>query len=128
MIRQRIPKLTAAQEAAAYRIVTDRDPACVRCGAGGITRDHRQNRQRGNTRPSNLQGLCGTGTTGCHGWKTISSAAATNTGFAVPRWANPAEWPAQRLDHGRPIWVLYDDLGGWEEITAAEAKRRIEGG
>ncbi|WP_147440507.1 HNH endonuclease [Mycetocola tolaasinivorans] len=128
MIGQRRPALTPAQEREAYRIATERDPACVRCGGHGVTRDHRQNRQRGNTRPSNLQGLCGSGTTGCHGWKTANPEAARNTGFAVPRFADPAEWPGLRLQDGHPIWVLYDDAGGWVEITPAEAERIMEGG
>lgn len=127
MIGPKTPKPTKAQQSNAYALAAARDPRCVRCGIYGVTMDHRQNRQSGNTRPSNLQGLCGTGTTGCHGWKTNNPADALADGYAVSRWQDPAEWPARRKVGMHLIWVLYDDLGNYREITAAAAARRLEG-
>lgn len=127
MIGPKTPKPTKAQESAAYDCAATRDPNCVRCGRYGVTLDHRQNRQSGNTRPSNLQGLCGSGTTGCHGWKTGHPEDAVAAGFALERWMDPLLWPARRKVGARLIWVLYDDLGDYREITAAEAARRFEG-
>lgn len=120
---------TALDEKRAYTIATGRDELlcqmCLRwCGAPQL--DHRQNRQSGNTVPSNLQTLG----LNCHQWKTEHPREALHDGWAVPRWADPAEWPAKRwirteLGTVRAAWVLYDDDGGWDEISAGEARRRM---
>lgn len=124
-MRPKLPRLTAAQERAAYASVTERDGGlCVRCGRFGGNRDHRKNRsQGGRTTPANLQILCGTGTTGCHGWVTQNPAAAMAEGLTVPGWADPAAWPARR--HG--VWVVYDDDGGVREVSDAAARAVIDG-
>ncbi|WP_051701738.1 HNH endonuclease [Mycetocola saprophilus] len=127
MIGPKTPKPTAADDRRAYAITIKRDTKCVRCGRRGITLDHRQNRQTGNTVPSNLQGLCGTGTTGCHGWKTVNPTLALAEGYAVKRWSDPAQWPGRRLIGGQHTWVLYDDTGDFRVLTAAEAVRKMEG-
>lgn len=136
MIGLKVPRPTPAEEARAYVTVTERDEElCQRClRAPGSNRDHRLNRSQGGlTVPSNLQLLCGTGTTGCHGWRTENLRAALEDGWRVPAWQDPREWPARRwlrTDVGtlRASWVLYDDSGGWREISAEEARRRMEGG
>lgn len=122
-VGQRPVKLTKAQERAAYRVVTERDRGkCQRCGrVGTVERDHRQNRDAYNTVPSNLQCLC----PACHRWKTEHPAAAILEGFAVSRWARPELWPAWRHGAG---WVLYDDNGGWDEISQATADLLMNGG
>lgn len=129
------PRPSKADEADAYEIVTLRDAGtCQRCrrNCGPFNRDHRQNRRPGNTRASNLQGLGGSGTTGCHGWKTTHPQEANEQGWGCPSWADPAEWPARRWVAGgyvlRLAWVLYDDEGGWREISDAEAELRMKGG
>lgn len=120
MIAPKTPKPSATDEKAAYDLATERDKErCVRCGAYGIQRDHRQNRQSGNTVITNLQGLCPT----CHLWKTEHPEAAIAEGFAVPRWARPEWWPAYRWGIG---WVFYlteaDSFGRWwTEITESTA-------
>jgi len=81
----------------------------------------------------NLQVMGGTGSTGCHGWKTANPAAAMAEGWSVPSWADPAEWPARRwLSSGnglrRLAWVLYTADGRWEELSDAGAARRMSGG
>ena len=110
-------KLTKSQERAAYRVATERDMGkCQRCGRfGAVERDHRQNRDAYNTVPSNLQCLCGA----CHRLKTEHPEQAIREGFAVPRWARPELWPAHRYGVG---WVIYDDHGGWQEITESTAE------
>lgn len=120
MIGQRVAKPTKAQEADAYELATLRDDeTCQRCRRPGrvAQRDHRQNRRRGNTVPSNLQLLCAVE---CHPWKTTHPAEALADGWAVPSWADPAEWPARRWVKSvyglRLAWVLYDDEGSWTEI------------
>lgn len=127
---------TPAEEREAYKRATERDgnrcQRCLRdCGRGAISRDHRKDRGRGGkTRASNLQLLGGTGTTGCHGWKTSHPVEAVAEGWSVPSWADPAEWPARRWlpttwGTVRPAWVLYDDAGHWTEIDESDAHQRM---
>ncbi|MCI2959528.1 HNH endonuclease [Agromyces atrinae] len=131
MIAPKVPKPTAADERDAYELVTLRDDnTCQRCrrGCGPIARDHRQNRQSGNTVVSNLQCLG----LECHIWKTEHPRDALREGFAVPRYAVPSEWPARRwvrTDLGtlRRAWVLYGDAGEIAEISETEAYDRMEG-
>lgn len=135
------PRLTPARQRAvereAYDAVTARDNGvCARClrGCGPVTRDHRKGRGvGGRTVVENLQLLGGTGTTGCHGWKTANPADALVEGWTVPGFADPAEWPAARwlpTSSGavRKAWVLYlpiEQGSGWVEITEAEASERM---
>ncbi len=124
---------SAAEEADAYEVATNRDAnTCQRCrrNCGPIARDHRKNRgqEGGWTIPSNLQCLG----LGCHIWKTEHPEQAVADGWAVPgyRMAVPREWPAARwvrTERGtlRRAWVLYDDEGGWQEITETEARERM---
>lgn len=118
---QKLPKRTVRQEREAYYLATVRDHGtesgfgqCQKCGLWGMCdRDHRQNRTAWNTTPANLQLLGGAFGCGCHTWKTSNPAQAVEAGFSVPRWANPAEWPAKRHGVG---WVLYYDApinGAW---------------
>lgn len=72
-------------------LVYERDGyACRRCGVNatvcGLSIHHRQGRQcaRPNN-PANLVTLCGSGTTGCHGWATDNPAEAYETGWCVRR-------------------------------------------
>jgi hypothetical protein len=126
MIRPKTRRPSKADEKTAYKLATLRDGGmCVRCGrTGDTTRDHRKNRSVGGlTVASNLQLLCGSGTTGCHGWKTVRPDLAIGFGFAVPGWANPELWPAWHLGE----WVLYDDLGGWTGLSKTEADRLLWG-
>jgi hypothetical protein len=127
MIGPKKAKPTPADEGRAYEAMTERDQdRCVRCGKHGVQRDHRQNRQSGNTAVSNLQGLCPT----CHQWKTENPTAAILEGFAVPRWADWSIWPAWREDVRS--WVLYLDAPDsegrwWSEITETVADMLMRG-
>ena len=131
MIQPKVAKPTAAEERDAYELVTLRDlDTCQRCrrDCGPIARDHRQNRQHGNTVVSNLNCLG----LRCHIWKTEHPAQALADGWAVPRYAKPSEWPARRwilteLGVLELCWVLYDDEGTWERITDSEAADRMSG-
>lgn len=128
-VAQRARKPTAGEERRAYAIATARDQVCVRCRRGDVQRDHRKNRSQGGlTLASNLHLLCTT----CHEWKTTHPAEAAAAGLAVPGWATPIDFPARRwLETGlgthREAWVLYDDEGGWIEISDLEAAARGRG-
>lgn len=103
---------------------------CVRCGASlevvPGSRHHRQRRRDGGHTPENLILLCGSGTTGCHGWVHANPRAAQVFGYIVPAngratpdvipvyaWA----WPS-RTRHG---WFVLDSEGLRERIPEAEA-------
>lgn len=130
-ILPKTPKPTPREEREAYDLATDRDNnICQRClrNCGPIARDHRQNRQPGNTTAANLQ-LLGLR---CHQWKTEHPKEALADGWAVPGWADPLVWPARRWRrtvHGmvRLGWCLYDNKGGVHWITDEEAARRMNG-
>lgn len=127
MIGPKRPRLTKAEERDAYETVTHRDRGtCQRCRRPGlhVERDHRQGRDAFNTTPANLQLLCGPFSPGggCHQWKTEHPADALAEGWTVPRYADPAAWPARRyvrtgIGTLRLAWVLYDDEGEWREIA-----------
>lgn len=135
-VSQRRPKLTPKQEKTAYETVARRDGVepdrrgwCVMCRMFRVVQmDHRQNRDPHNTVPSNLQALC----VEDHKWKTEYRKDAIDAGLAVPRNIGdltPADIPARRWIGGRfgtmrLAWVLYDDEGGWLEITDVEAQYR----
>lgn len=55
---------------------------CERCGTAGYTVHHRRKRSQGGSwDASNLLALCGSGTTGCHGWVEAHPKAAHEQGF-----------------------------------------------
>lgn len=131
-------RLSRADENDARDLVNLRDGGvCVKCGRVdpffGVNFDHRVNRsQGGDWRASNGQLLCGSGTTGCHGWVTTEPGKAIADGWACPGYADPAEWPARRYIWSRwgtvaLSWVLYADDGTWREISDEEARKRMEG-
>ncbi len=124
-------------EAKARKIVAARDEdTCVRCRRGGPANwDHRLNRSQGGYwSPECGQLLCGSGTTGCHGWRTSHPKEAAAEGWAVPGWGDPLTYPARRYIHDpgmnlyTPIWVLYTAEGSWVQISDADAARRISEG
>lgn len=142
MITPKQPKPSARAEQEAYELVALRDQdLCQRCrrDCGPIARDHRRNRsQQGLTVVENLQCL---GLT-CHDWKTAHPDEANRTGWGVPGWADPAEFPAKRwlltgVGTLRLGWVLYLPVDAWptawrpedtyREITDVEAAERIAG-
>lgn len=88
------------------RLVRERDDwRCARCaGWGPLSTQHRVARGMGGTRhplingPANLLTLCGSGTTGCHGWVE-----------SHPVWAEAHGWSVRRHDledaHLLPVWT-----------------------
>lgn len=80
---------------------------CERCGAIGQSVHHRRKRsQGGEWSYHNLVFLCGSGTTGCHGWVEHNANAAEFEGYHVRPWQDPAK-----------VTVLYRD-GTWVLLTA----------
>lgn len=97
------------------QLVRERDNhQCARCGAGtDLTTQHRVARGMGGTRgawinqPANLITLCGSGTTGCHGYVEHHPNVAKREGLSVSRSADPAKVPVLTWRG----WLLLDNEG-----------------
>lgn len=94
-----IPKQTIA-------LVHQRDEeSCVRCGTWGGNVHHRMMRSQAPKdavhRVENLALLCGSGTTGCHGWVHANPAESYDNGWLVPSWSSPLEEPMTYADGAR---------------------------
>lgn len=106
--------------AATVRLVRERDDwRCARCaGWGPLSTQHRVARGMGGTRwpginlPSNLLTLCGSGTTGCHGWVEAHPQWSKAHGWSVLRGVDPAD-----VD----VWTWR----GWVRLTATGGIVRV---
>jgi hypothetical protein len=99
---------------------------CERCGQNimniPMSVHHRRPRAMGGTHrtdtnlPSNLMVLCGSGTTGCHGYLESNRTEAKDLGFIVPQWEAPNQVAVKLYLHS---WSLLQDDGS---IISALAK------
>lgn len=112
-------------------VIIDRDAgACVRCGVvvvhlqRGIAWSIHHRRPRGmggsrspevNAAPNGLV-LCGSGTTGCHGWVEGHREQARQEGLLVPSWRDPTDVPVRTRRHG---WA-WARTTCWEPLTVPE--------
>jgi hypothetical protein len=80
--------------------------ACVLCGHRARNIHHRQPAQKrdGNHTPWNLLSLCGSGTTGCHGWIESRREWAAYLGLLVPQHHDPK------------IWAMIYTSQGWQQL------------
>lgn len=98
-------------QAGVLDLIGDRDHGrCVRCYAMGGNRHHRKRRsQGGKDLGSNLILLCGSGTTGCHGYVHAHPEESYIKGWLVSGDADPALIPIWSM-----IWrswiLLRNDL------------------
>jgi hypothetical protein len=104
--------------------------ACARCGVSiasvAGSRHHRLKRREGGHSASVLVLLCGSGTTGCHGWAHSHPARARAVGLIIPaagriRAEDVPSIPL--LTHGG--WLLHDDDGNVEMITSRRARELL---
>lgn len=94
---------------------------CEICGKPANNAHHRKNRsQGGNHDLSNLLLLCGSGTTGCHGWATEHPADARKGGWSTWRSDDPLKVPVLY----RNTWVRLDNDGN---VIVLEGKRNALG-
>lgn len=98
---------------------------CARCGESGPGNvHHRQPRGMGGTSrpgtnsPANLLWLCGSGTTGCHGYVESYRTEAAEQGWLVKHPRDPADVPVLLWDGQR---VLLDAEGGYRSVPEVEA-------
>lgn len=111
--------------------IVDRDgAACARCGravdlhARGVAWSihHRRPRGMGGSKnpavnaTTNGVVLCGSGTTGCHGWVESHRDEARQQGWLVPQWRDPADVPVRSRRHG---WAWLTTTG-WVPLTQSE--------
>ena len=86
---------------------------CVRCGKpvayGRDSIHHRILGNRKDNRPSNLIALCGSGTTGCHGWVHSHPAEAREYGWIVSRFTQRALTPDASVFYAGSGWRLLLD-------------------
>lgn len=109
------PRKDSGPSAKLRALVEARDQACVRCGRV-VPRDedsihHRIPRGRGGENTAeNLLLLCGSGTTGCHGWVESNRAEAYRLGYLVQTGIDPLDMPV--LLAGR-VWAYASPDGKW---------------
>ena len=88
----RVPKKSA-------EAVKNRDEFCVRCGRGGSNVHHRRMRsQSPKAVVHNLENmivLCGSGSSGCHGWVHGNPEESYKQGWLVESWQSPEDVPVR---------------------------------
>lgn len=90
---------------------------CVRCGKvvslGQFSIHHRILGNRKDRRASNLITLCGSGTTGCHGWVHAHPKDAMELGYIVSKFVRRDLLPQQPVYYGQTGghigWFLLGD-------------------
>jgi hypothetical protein len=84
---------------------------CEKCGsAGPLSHHHRIKRSHGGEwLPSNIVVLCGSGTTGCHGWVEHHPAEANALGWALQPHEDPLVVPV--FHYPLKMRVQFDDEG-----------------
>jgi hypothetical protein len=100
---------------------------CERCGKrlsenGYVSVHHRKPRGMGGSKgvelnlPSNLMLLCGSGTTGCHGYIESNRSEAYEQGWLVYRNADPAKEMVKICNGGKDVftYVYLTDDGRYE--------------
>lgn len=99
--------------------------ACVRCGRSVIgiraSVHHRKRRSQGGANtPDNLAVMCGTGTTGCHGWVHAHPNWARDAGWLVRSGDDPAQVPMLATS-GLLTWLAPDGEYATEPPVAGAA-------
>lgn len=86
---------------------------CAKCGViiwSGGSRHHRKFRsRRGGDEVSNGVLLCGSGTTGCHGWVHANPRSAAMVGLALGSEEDPRLVPVKHAAYGGTFVWLDDD-------------------
>ena len=88
--------------------------------SGGWSLHHRKGRRGGDTSYPNALILCGTGTTGCHGWVTEHPEEAFELGLAIRRLATTPEYEPENVR-------VRDNFGRWFLLTQNGRAVEVEG-
>lgn len=102
---------------------------CEICGKRATNVQHRKNRsQGGGWDLSNLLHLCGTGTTGCHGYIHANPDRSYANGWSVRQAMNPVDSPAfLRTAYGQQLVWLHDDGTKDTADVAYEVLKAVSG-
>ena len=111
--KRRAAKHTGPSEVVVKQVGERDEWRCFRCGTPCDGRrgvdwsvQHRRARGMGGTRrpdtnePQSLILLCGSATTGCHGWVESNRTAALSNGWAVKSNSNPLQVPVLHWQRG----------------------------
>ncbi len=101
MMNRRSSRATGIDTTTRLNVMARADNSCERCGLSIVNQPgsihHRRTRGMGGNRaanhPTNCVVLCGTGTTGCHGWVGANPNDAAATGWYVRQWDDPETVP-----------------------------------
>jgi hypothetical protein len=99
------------------RIMRERSGGiCEVCAVAYATNlHHRKNRSQGGGHdPTNLLHLCGSGTTGCHGFITGHPKLSYEYGYSVRSRLDPAAVPVRLARRG---WTVLDPAGGYTSVA-----------
>lgn len=101
---------------------------CVLCGRAidGGSRHHRQLRRHGDHSPANIVLLCGSGTTGCHGWVHAHPAASYAQGWLVHSWHAPELVPLPTAGRHGPVWAFHTRSGLRTTMTTTCALHALD--
>lgn len=116
--------MTAAFTPKTRSLIHLRDGWCVGCGtSASLTIQHRKSRGMGSTKDQDVRSasngilLCGSGTTGCHGWAERHPVDAAFLGWRVSQHDSPRDVPCWRgTSQVDGNWYLLDDDG---DVTQA---------
>lgn len=113
----RKPNRSTGPSATTRTLVGNRDDGlCVRCGQNATNVHHREARGMGGRKGADhdrvngmayLLSLCGSGTTGCHGWVESNRTRAQRDGYLLRR--NAVTVPADQV----PVYTS----NGWQRFT-----------
>jgi hypothetical protein len=118
--KRKAPTVSPEEKRARQLVRARSGRVCEGCSQARATNwAHRVGRgQLGPWCPTNGLDLCGSGTTGCHGWATANPKAARAKGWVLRSTDQPGELPALHALHG---WILLDEDGGWVQVDAEGA-------
>lgn len=111
--------MTEPSESVARRLVDARSGGgrCEGCARPATNFAHRVGRGVGGLwLASNGLKLCGSGTTGCHGWATVEPTFAELCGWRVLSGEHPADVPVWMRSSVLIGWHLLDDEGMIEPL------------
>lgn len=126
------PKLKVDEETR-FVVFARANYRCERCnkqlhGVFGVSVHHRRPRMMGGSKnerlhlPANLIVLCGSGTSGCHGWVESYRDKAREHGYLIQK-VDSAELIPFRDDVG--AWWLIDNIGQKRQFDTKETKSDI---
>lgn len=120
-----VAEFSERARAAIYAVCDDRCAGCL--ATSPLTAQHRRARGRGGSSdralssPANGVPLCGSGTTGCHGWAEAHPVDAALLGWRLEAGDDPLEVPIYLRPYG---WRRYE-LETVELVSAGGARRSV---